>query len=464
MNGKRYTIGTLEYSLRGVIAVSLWLLWGGLIYHVSCSILVPTLIPLSLDVFGASSELIAVVVGSIPAGMNMVMNPVISTMSDRTRTRWGRRIPFLAVAAPVIALMLVLLGWAPQIAEAAMARIPLLSERFSTAAVVIGLIIVTSVIFQFFNLFIGTVFCYLYPDVIPHEFIGRFVSVLMVILGGSSAAFNFFFLEYAREYSHWIYTGFAVAFLLSFAGICFFVKEGEYPPVQEEAEEGKGFFARMGALVRMYVRDCLGHRFFVLLFVGIGLTQVSTLCRNIFNLLFAVKELNLTEAQYGYIMGVSALISVGFVLVTGYVLDRVSPLLIFMSTGILVIALNFFGYFVVYDYTTFFVIGILMTAVYAIQNVSTGVCLIQLFPAEKYGQFCSANASLNCIFMMFASYFGGLAIDRFGYRFIFVWDFIFTILATGVLLYVYLLWRRLGGASGNYSPPVSGYGKEVVSE
>ena len=62
-------------------------------------------------------------------------------------------------------------------------------------------------------------------------------------------------------------------------------------------------------------------------------------------LLFAIKELGLTEAQYGYIMGVSALISVGFVLATGYVLDRVSPLLIFMGSGVLVIFLNFFGYF-----------------------------------------------------------------------------------------------------------------------
>lgn len=172
-------------------------------------------------------------------------------------------------------------------------------------------------------------------------------------------------------------------------------------------------------------------------------------------LLFAIKELGLTEAQYGYIMGVSALISVGFVLATGYVLDRVSPLLIFMGSGVLVIFLNFFGHFMVHDYNAFFVIGILMAAVYAIQNVSTGICLIQLFPAEKYGQFCSANASLNCIFMMFASYFGGVAIDRFGYRFIFVWDLLFNILATGVLLRVYRLWRKLGGAAGNYVPPVS---------
>ena len=96
------------------------------------------------------------------------------------------------------------------------------------------------------------------------------------------------------------------------------------------------------------------RRFFVFLFVGTALTQVSTLCRNIFNLLFAVKELNLTEEQYGSIMGVSGLISVGIVLVTGYILDRVSPLLIFMSSGILVILLNFFGYFVVHDYRTFF--------------------------------------------------------------------------------------------------------------
>ncbi|WP_276741982.1 hypothetical protein [Victivallis vadensis] len=57
--------------------------------------------------------------------------------------------------------------------------------------------------------------------------------------------------------------------------------------------------------------------------------------------------------------------------------------------------------------------------------------------------------------MMFASYFGGVAIDRFGYRFIFVWDLLFNILATGVLLRVYRLWRKLGGATGNYVPPVS---------
>lgn len=456
MNAGKYTIGTLEYSLKGVIAVSLWLLWGGLIYHVSCSILVPTLIPLTLDRFGASNELIAVLIGSIPAGMNMVMNPVISTASDRTRTRWGRRIPFLAVAAPLVALMLLLLGWAPRIVETAMGWLPALNELFPPEAVVIGLIIAASIVFQFFNLFIGTVFFYLYPDVIPHQFIGRFVSVLMVILGGSSAAFHFLFLRYAREHAHWIYTGFAVAFLLSFAGICFFVKEGEYPPVEKSGNAELPFPVRIAALVKMYFKDCLGHRFFVFLFVGTALTQVSTLCRNIFNLLFAVKELNLTEEQYGSIMGVSGLISVGIVLVTGYILDRVSPLLIFMSSGILVILLNFFGYFVVHDYRTFFVIGILMAAIYAIQNVSTGVCLIQLFPAEKYGQFCSANASLNCIFMMIASYFGGVVIDRFGYRFIFVWDFLFTILATGVLFYVYVLWRKLGGAAGNYSPPVSG--------
>ena len=260
MNSKSYSIGTLTYSLKGVIAVSLWLLWGGLIYHVSCSILVPTLIPLSLNCFGASNELIAVVVGSIPSGMNMVMNPVISTLSDRTRTRWGRRIPFLMVAAPVIALMLVLLGWAPQIAEMVMGSLPVLKEYFSLGTIVIGVTIISSVIFQFFNLFIGTVFFYLYPDVIPHVFIGRFVSILMVILGGSSAAFNFFFLQYAREYAHWIYTGFAMAFLLSFTGICLFVKEGEYPPVNDGDKQKTAFLSRMAVLVKMYVKDCLGHR------------------------------------------------------------------------------------------------------------------------------------------------------------------------------------------------------------
>jgi len=46
---------------------------------------------------------------TIPYAMNMVMTPIVSFSSDRYRSRWGRRIPFLIWPTPFIVLFLLLL-------------------------------------------------------------------------------------------------------------------------------------------------------------------------------------------------------------------------------------------------------------------------------------------------------------------------------------------------------------------
>ena len=60
---------------------------------------------------------------------------------------------------------------------------------------------------------------------------------------------------------------------------------------------------------------------------------------------------------------------------------------------------------------------------------------------------------LNSALLIFANYLGGIAIDLFGYRFIFVWDTLFTIAATVSLIYVYIKWKQYGGAEHYVAPP-----------
>jgi Na+/melibiose symporter-like transporter len=43
--------------------------------------------------------------------LGIFVQPVMANLSDRTRTRWGRRIPYLAVGMPVAALLFILLPW-----------------------------------------------------------------------------------------------------------------------------------------------------------------------------------------------------------------------------------------------------------------------------------------------------------------------------------------------------------------
>ena len=435
----------------GLFFLFFCLLFGGFSYSMLAYVLIPTLMPIILDDMGADGALIGLIVGSIPAAMNMVMNPILSTNSDRFRSRWGRRIPFLAVAAPFVTLFMILIGWMPQIVEI-LHRWSFFA-RFDIRLFGLVLICVVGVLFQFFNLIVGSIYYYLLPDVIPQRMLGRFMSLMNIAFACSGFVFNYFLMEYARTAAPWVFTGVGLFFLVSYLFMCLNVREGSYPPPEVLTRSGDPWYRRFPEWLKGDFAESFGSLFFVMLFTGTALNQTSTACRNIFNLLFATKELMLTEAQFGKVMGVGALISLAVMVVVGYVMDKLHPLRIYIASGLLVILVNILGYFWVYDYKSFYVIGILIVIVYSIQNLSNVPMFAALFPRERFGQFSSANAMLNSLFMIVANYLGGLAVDYFGYRFIFVWDTFFTLLATCALLYVYVIFLRRGGCK-NYTPPI----------
>ena len=71
--------------------------------------------------------------------------------------------------------------------------------------------------------------------------------------------------------------------------------------------------------------------------------------------------------------------------------------------------------------------------------------------AEKL-EDAAAAAMVSAIILIAANAGGGAFIDHFGYRYIFVWDFFFTIIANVLLIVVYCRWKRYGGDK-NYVPP-----------
>lgn len=445
-----YSIGTLHYSLLGVILVSFWLIIGGSCFSLLAWMMVPTILPLSLNEFNASGATIGLIVGSIPSAMNFVMNPILSTTSDRTRTKWGRRIPFLIIATPFVAGFVIILGWTPKLAVILhdsgflpSVNLPLLG---------IGMIAICAVIFQFFNLIVGSIYYYIFADVIPHRFIGRYMAAMNFCGMVTAMIFNLFVMPRVEENLPMVYTIVGVTYFITFMLMCIFVKEGEYPPPDLPVNDGLPVYARVFNWISIYFRQCYRHPFFIFLFLGTALNNASTTCRQVFNLLFATKELNMSVAQYGKVMAVGSFVAMGVILLVGYIMDKIHPLRVFMASGVIVILANIWGYCFVFDYKSFFIVGIAIIAVYAIQNVSNGPVFVALFPPDKYGQFCSANAMMNAGLLIFANFLGGVAIDKFGYRFIFIWDTVFTIAATMSLIYVYIKWKQYGGAK-NYVPP-----------
>ena len=392
INPKIYKIRDLQYALPRLLLVCTMMLLATQTLGLVCYNLVPGVKPILLDRVGASATDIALVIGTIPQAINFILCPIISTLSDRTRTRIGRRIPYLIFSAPVLVVLLLMIAWTPEIAELVNRFLPF-TQGGNTAFWVLAVLIL---LFQVTYLFPGSVVYYLIADVIPKECVGRFMAASMVVSS-----------------------------------------------VRRSAD-----------YLAMFFRQCFQHRIFVLLFLCTGLNQASNICRGMYNVLFATKDIGMTIGTYGKIIGGGAAISAVVVLFMGRIMDKTHPMFIYLIGGCFIMLVNVFGYFFIYSTMTFAVIGIATAIMYALQGLAFSPLLINLLPPDKYGQFSSANSMVNSVAVFFGAWLGGQLTDIFGYRVMFVWDFGVTLLATLALIGVYREWKRFGGKAGYTPPPI----------
>ena len=456
VNGKTvYHCGTLDYTRKTLIYLFIWMLWGDFCYTMM-EMLIPTLLPLVLKQHQASNTTIGLLVGSIPALVNFILNPIISTSSDRTRSRWGRRIPYLLFSSPFVVLFLILVGWSDQIG-AWFYRLAW-GEGGSPAMLIIVMLGIFSVGFQLFNLFVASVFYYIFSDVVPKPFVGRFMALFRVVGTAAGIVFSRYILPMAdrKEMIPWIFTGVALIYLFSFTQMCFMVKEGNYPPPEKLKK------VNPWTLLKKYSVECFSMPFYLYLFIGLAVNTTSNACRVMFNLLYAKEDLGLTLEQYGHIASTVSLVMLFAYIPLGWIVDKFHPLRVFLLGGFLIVAANVFGFFFCHNYVTFFIVTFMISGTYVLQGASGLPLTVRMYPSEKYGQFCSAAAMISSIVLIVANAGGGAFIDLgvkygakygLGYNLIFVWDFIFTIIANALLLVVYFKWKKYGGDK-NYVAPV----------
>ena len=111
---KTWTAGSLTYTVGGLLLLMLLLLGGDFAWSMRERSVQP-LFQILLRKYEASDFLTSLLLGSIPACITVLVWPVVSVWSDRTRTRWGRRVPFLFFPTPFIFGAMVGLGYAPEI-------------------------------------------------------------------------------------------------------------------------------------------------------------------------------------------------------------------------------------------------------------------------------------------------------------------------------------------------------------
>lgn len=448
-DGKLWTVGTLTYSTGGLIILFAWLLWGDFAWSMRDRS-IPAIMQLLFKKYGASDMLTGLLIGSLPAVFIMTLCPIISYQSDRLRSRWGRRIPFLMAPVPFVVLAIVGLAFSPQIGS-------FVHDSFGIQAVgrnatILAFMAIFWTLFEFGCITAYSVFGALVKDVVPEAVLGRFFGMFRVIGLTAAIIFNFWLLGKAEVYYTWIFLAVAVLYGFGFTLMCFKVKEGQYappPPVSPSRTSSIGFLLSL----KDYARECFGNRYFLLYFFACSLSALSLQPVNLFSLYYA-KSVSMDIGDYGKCLALTYIISLVCAYPLGSLADRFHPLrMVMVVLGIYSAALLLGGFFIHDEWS--FGIGLVahgvISGTYATAAASLGQ---RLLPRVKFAQLASAGGIINCLFTIVLAPLLGWFLDttHHDYRFTF---FVGSAIALAGLFMNVRLHRQFlfHGGPKNYIPP-----------
>lgn len=465
-HSKKFSVGTLIYSPAGLAWLFTWLLWGDFCFTIMETV-VPSIVPLRMRELNAPNWILGLVMVTIPSILNVALNPIISTASDRHRGRFGRRIPFMLFTVPFVSMALCVMAFSTELGGWMHGLIGQ-ATGWSAAAVTVGVIAVAMGLFKFSDMFVNTTFWYFFNDVVPQQVMARFLGLFRMVGAGAGALYSYFIYQYALTHLRLIFLCVAGLYLVGFTLMCLLVKEGEYPPPEKLVEGRSNLFL----MIRNYARECLQHRIYGYFFLHNMFWNLAAAC-GIFSV-FLNLSLGLTLKQLGTISAGVALTNMLLAYPAGAFADRHHPLraMLWIKSGLLIIApLNFIWLF------THFTPQVNFKVLIALQVVNLPLTMIyhavslpmnmRVLPRNRYGQFCSFNAICGAAAAALGGVVAGGYIDLmrkvfpdatwgkdFCYRMIPAWNLPFLGLGLVFLVLLYRTWKELGGDT-HYIPPGS---------
>lgn len=446
---KIWSVGTLTYTTSGLVLLFFWLLFGDFAIQLKERSDTPTA-QIVLKQLGAGDLIIGLIIGSIPAAIGMVIGPIISMRSDRTRTRWGRRIPYLLIPLPVVVLAMAGLAFVPLVGQWLHEALGPRSPGPTFCALVVFSLFWA--IFETASAIINSIFGGYINDVVPQAVIGRFFGLFRMVSLGAGVVYNSFIIGHAEEHFTWIFLATGLFYGIGFTLMCLMVREGEYPPpppLSESAVPGPV------AAIRTYFRECFTTPYYVLLFLGLVVSQIAFAPFNSFGIFFA-RQAGLELEEYGRYLSASFVVSFVLAYFLGALADRFHPL----RTGIACIGLYalvaFAGGLFVEDATTFAIAFVGHTVISGAYFTSTASIGQRLYPRLKFAQFASAAGLINGIFYITLPPTMGFLLDASGsnYNLTLFAGGLLAALGFGILLVVHSQFMRFGGPK-NYVPPLS---------
>jgi predicted MFS family arabinose efflux permease len=191
-------------------------------------------------------------------------------------------------------------------------------------------------------------------------------------------------------------------------------------------------------------------------------------CVGMFNLFF-VEEISMTLKQYGHINAYVYGISVLLTYPAGLVADKYHPLRVEIIMIFILVLMGPFNLIYLYFdmspqtvYSYYFTVVLISMPARALYVASQLPMYMRLFPKERFGQFCSAQAMICSIGTILGSLIAGALFDwlkwhyngsNYAYRWVPAWIWVVQILGFLCIIQVYRGWKHYGGMNA-YVPPL----------
>jgi MFS family permease len=393
-----YRAGTLTYNAAQLRAVFAWLL-GAEVVFVLIDIIEPQVLPVLLKLHGATDTQIAFIIGSVNAILQLLIMPPLGYWSDRLRTRWGRRIPVLFWVTPFVSLFLALTPFSPELA-AWLGRLPVVGDWLHLLPIAPVILVFALLVILYRTVQTATNVCFfgLLRDVVPDTHMGRFLALFRVFGAAGTAIVTYWLLGHTETHSKHIFVGIAVLNLVGFSLLCWFVREGEYPPVEPSpAGDGAGRLARLWAATRTFVRESYRHPVYLWFYFVRVCLYGALLGLSHFTIFFPQHELGLDLMTIGAYRTYPLLIWVVIAFPVGWLVDRRGAVAI-LRWGLIVITLGYLFTFLFATGPLTFLAGNLVFGVaFWIVMMAQLKLTAEVFHPQRYSQLAGANTIVQSL-------------------------------------------------------------------
>lgn len=444
---RTWRVGTLTYSLAGIVMLFTWLLLGDFSYMMRERSAAPVT-QLMLKKYEATDLITGIFLLTIPWTIILIVGPAVSYWSDHHRGRWGRRIPFLFVPTPFVTLSMIGLAYSPPLGRWLHATLGGAPESVNfTILAVMG---VCWTVFEIGVVISNSVFNGLINDVVPRELLGRFYGLFRAVSLGVGILFNYKIIGHAEEHYTIILASIGFVYGAGMTIMCLRVKEGDYPPPPPRPEPRR--HPVLGAL-RDYWRDCFLKPYYLLVFVFLGFANLAFVPVNLFSI-YAAKSYEMSMETYGRYLVVTFICSFVLAFPLGWLADKLHPLRVALGATALYGVVMLAGFLFMHDAKSF---GWVFLAHGVLSGTFfTGAAALpqMLFPRVKFAQFAAAAGLLAALLNMSLGPVLGAWLDSLGnqYRYTFLAGSGIAFVSIGLGIWLHVRWSALGGRERYVAP------------